>query len=65
MNWIRRIEFLTFDLPIYLLAAVASFVIGTSLLHWSMGVFLSVVVVLFMRALTPMFRKLLQKGEQA
>jgi hypothetical protein len=66
MNRSKIIDFLILDLWAYLLAAVASFAIGTYLLHWSAGLALSVAIIIGMRSMTPAFQRLLGKtGGQA
>ncbi len=66
MNWNKVFEFMVFDFWAYALTAVAGFVIGTFLLHWTAGMALSFAIILGMRSMTPAFCRLLGKtGGQA
>lgn len=55
----QRVDFWLIDLPAYGLAALAAFVIGTALAHWSVGLVFAVAVVQGMRSLGPAFKRLL------
>jgi hypothetical protein len=56
MKRIAKIGNLLLDLQLYSLAALCAFLIGTYVVHWSLGLLMAVAVVTGMRALTPLFK---------
>lgn len=59
----QRAYFWLIELPAYGLAALAAFMVGAMLVHWSVGLILGGGVVLGMRAMGPAFKRLVRSGE--